>query len=64
MSSFVPSDSHLRYLLLFLFQQKKKAAEAHQFLVETYGEYEPVIRTCETWFRQLKNGDFDLTDIL
>ena len=31
-------------------------------LVETYGEHAPVIRTCETWFRQFKSGDFDLTD--
>ena len=31
-------------------------------LVETYGEHAPVIRTRETWFRQFKSGDFDLTD--
>lgn len=62
MSSFVPSKSHLRHSLLFLFHQKKKAAEAHRSLVETYGEHAPVIRTCETWFRQFKSGDFDLTD--
>ena len=49
MSSFVPSESHLRHSLLFLFHQKKKAAEAHRLLVETYGEHTPVIRTCETW---------------
>jgi [histone H3]-lysine36 N-dimethyltransferase SETMAR len=48
--------------LLFLFHQKKKAAEAHRLLVETYGEYAPVIRTCETWFRQFKSGNFDLKD--
>ena len=32
-------------------------------LVETYGDHAPVIRTCETWFRQFKSGDFGLTDI-
>ena len=31
-------------------------------LVETYGERAPVIRTCDTWFRQFKSEDFDLTD--
>ena len=62
MSSFVPSKSHLRYSLLFLFHQKKQAIEDDRLLVETYGEYAPVIRTCETWFRQFESGDFDLTD--
>ena len=62
MSSFVPSKSHLRHSLLFLLHQMKKAVEAHRLLVETYGEHAPLIRTCETWFRQFKSGDFDLTD--
>ena len=62
MSSFVPSKSHLRHSLIFLFHQKKKAVEAHRLLVEPYGEHAPVIRTCETWFRQFKSGDFYLTD--
>ena len=62
MSSFVPSKSHLRHSLLFLFHQKKKAVEDHGLLVETYGEHAAVIRTCNTWFRQFKSGDFNLTD--
>ena len=62
MSSFVPSKSHLRHSLLFLFHQKEKAVEAHRLLVETYGEHPPVIRTYETWFHQFKSGYFDLTD--
>ena len=62
MSSSVPGKSHLRHSLLFLFHQKQKAVEAHRLLVETYGQHAPVIRTCETWFRQFKSGDFDLTD--
>ena len=53
MSSFVPGKSHLRHSLLFLFHQKKKAVEAHRLLVENDGEHAPVIRTCETWFRQM-----------
>ena len=48
--------------MLFLFHQKQKSVETHRLLVETYGEHAPAIRTCETWFRQFKSGDFDLTD--
>ena len=59
-SSFVPSKSHLRHSQLFSFHQKQKAVESHRLLVETYGEHAPVIRTCQTLFRQFKSGDFDL----
>lgn len=52
----------MRHSLLFLFHQEKKAVEAHRLLIETYGVHAPVIKTCETWFRQFKNGDFDITD--
>lgn len=62
MSSFVPESVHLRHALLFLFNQKKKAAESHRLLVETYGDHAPTIRTCETWFRQFKSGDFCVED--
>ncbi|KAL6255560.1 hypothetical protein P5V15_013904 [Pogonomyrmex californicus] len=61
MSSFVPEKEHLRHALLFLFNQKKKAVESHRLLVETY-EHAPSIRTCETWFRQFKSGDFYVKD--
>ena len=62
MSKFVPEKEHLRHALLFLFNQKKKAVESHRVLVETYGEHAPSIRTCETWFRQFKSGDFNVKD--
>ena len=52
----------MRHSLIFLFHQKKKTVEAHRLLVEINGEHVPVIRTFETWFRQFKSGDFDLTD--
>ena len=45
-----------------LFNQKKKAVESHRLLVESYGEHAPSIRTCETWFRQFKSGDFNMKD--
>ena len=62
MSTFVPENEHLRHALLFLFHQKKKTVESHRVLVETYGEHAPSIRTCETWFRQFKRGDFNVKD--
>jgi len=62
MSKFVPEKVHLRHALLFLFNQKKKTIESHRVLVETYGEHAPSIRTCETWFRQFKSGDFNVKD--
>ena len=62
MSKFVPEKEHLQHVLLFLFNQKKKAVESHRVLVETYGEHAPSIRTCETWFRQFKSGDFNVKD--
>ncbi|GFR22112.1 mariner Mos1 transposase [Trichonephila clavata] len=60
--NFVPEKEHLKYTLFFLFNQKKKAVERHRLLVDTYGESTPWIRTCETWFRQFKSGDFTLKD--
>jgi len=32
------------------------------FLIETYGDVAPSIKTCEYWFRQFKNGDFNVND--
>lgn len=58
----MPEKEHLRHALIFLFHQKKKAVESHRLLVETYGEYAPSIKTCETWFRQFKQGNFCVKD--
>ena len=38
MSSFEPNKRHWRELLIYFFNLKKSAAEAHQLLVKTYGE--------------------------
>ncbi|VVC30158.1 Hypothetical protein CINCED_3A008689 [Cinara cedri] len=54
MLSFVPSKLHLRHSLFYLFHQKKKAAEAHRLLVETYGEHAPVIKQVRHGFVNLK----------
>jgi len=37
MSSFEPNKRHLRELLIYLFNLKKSAVEAHRLLIEAYG---------------------------
>lgn len=51
-----------RGVLLFLFDSKKTAAEAHKMLSDTYGEQVPSYRSCREWFQRFKSGDFDLKD--
>jgi len=62
MSSFVPNKQHLRGVLLYFFNLKKSAAEAHRLLTEAYPEYAPSLATCERWFLRLRNGVFDVED--
>ena len=61
MSSFKPNKRHLRELLIYFFNLKKSAAEAHQLLIETYGEAALSERSCE-WFQKIKKGEFDIKD--
>lgn len=61
MSSFEPNKEHLRHVLIFLFNQKKKAAEAHRILVETYSADTLSVDTCERWFKRFRS-DFDVSD--
>jgi transposase len=53
---------HFRHLLLYCFDSKKTAAEAHRFISETYSKHAPSVKTCEYWYRRFKSGDFDLKD--
>ena len=62
MSKFEPSKRHLREILVYFFNLKKFAAEAHQLLVEAYGECALSVRTCREWIQKFKNGDFDVED--
>ena len=41
---FEPNKRHLRELLIYLFNLKKSAAEAHRLLVERYGEATESVR--------------------
>ena len=62
MSSFEPNMRHLRELLIYFFNLKKSAAEAHRLLVETYGEVALSERSCREWFQKCKNDEFDIED--
>ena len=49
--------------LLYCFDSKKTAAEAHRFISETYSEFALSDSTCEYWdSRRFKSGNFDLKD--
>ena len=62
MSDFVPTKRHLREILLFYFNSKKTAAEAHRMLVEAYGDAALSDTSCRDWYRRFQSGDFDTTD--
>ncbi|XP_015178873.1 PREDICTED: flap endonuclease 1-like isoform X2 [Polistes dominula] len=62
MSKFEPNKRHLRELLIYFFNLKKSAAEAHRLLVEAYNEAALSERTCREWFQKFKKGDFDVKD--
>jgi len=57
MLSFEPNKRYLRELLIYFFNLKKSAAEAHRMLVEAYGALSE--RSCREWFQKFKNGEFD-----
>lgn len=52
----------MRTVLLFAFDWKKTAAEAHRMLVEVYGEHALSETRCREWFRRFKSGDFGVED--
>jgi len=57
-----PNSRQLREVLIFCFNMKKSAAEAHRILSNTYGEAAISERTCHEWFQRFKKGDFDVED--
>jgi len=52
----------LREVLIFCFNWKKSAAEAHRMLVEVYDDTAPTDKSCREWFRCFKDGDFNVED--
>jgi len=61
MSSFEPNKHHLRELLIYYFNLKKSAAEAHRLLVEAYDDATLSERSCREWFQKF-NGEFDVEE--
>jgi len=49
-------------VLIFCFNWKKSAAEAHRMLVEVYSNTAPTDKSCREWFRRFKDGDFSVED--
>ena len=62
MSSFEPNKCHLWELLIYFFNLKKSAAEAHRLLVKAFDEAALSKRSCREWFQKFKNGEFDIKD--
>jgi len=58
MSNFVLTKQHLREVLIFCFNWKKSATEAHRMFVEVYDDTAPTNKSCREWFRHFKDEDF------
>lgn len=58
----MPNKHHLRELLIYFFNLKKSAAEAHRLLLEAYGEAALSERSCQEWFQKFKKGEFYVKD--
>ncbi|UYV80290.1 SETMAR, partial [Cordylochernes scorpioides] len=55
-----PKSAHLREVLLFAFNWKKSATEAHRMLEEVYGDHALSKSQCYRWFKKFQSGDFKL----
>ncbi|UYV71885.1 SETMAR [Cordylochernes scorpioides] len=55
-----PKSTHLREVLLFAFNWKKSATEAHRFFEEVHGDNALSKSQCYRWFKKFQSGDFEL----
>ncbi|UYV76621.1 SETMAR [Cordylochernes scorpioides] len=55
-----PKSAHLREVLLFAFNWKKSATEAHRMLEEVHGNHALSKSQCYRWFKKFQSGDFEL----
>lgn len=62
MSVYEPNSPYLQEVLIFCFNMKKSAAEAHRMLSNTYGETAISERTCLEWFERFKNCNFHVEE--
>jgi len=51
-----------RHVLIYYFDLKKTAAEAHRLLFEMYADETPSEWTCRVWFNHFRNGEFVVRD--
>lgn len=63
MSKFEPNRRHLQEALLFCFNLKKSAAEAHRMLQEANSEHCVDVSMCRDWFRNGKCDEFNAKDM-
>jgi len=49
-------------MLLYYFDLKKTATEAHRLLSEVHSDETPLERTYRVWFERFRNNDFDVRD--
>ncbi|UYV65312.1 hypothetical protein LAZ67_3003920 [Cordylochernes scorpioides] len=55
-----PKSAHLREVLLFAFNWKKGATEAHRMLEEVHVDHTLSKSQCYRWFKKFQSGDFEL----
>ncbi|UYV72046.1 Transposase [Cordylochernes scorpioides] len=55
-----PKSAHLREVLLFAFNWKKSATEAHRMLEKVHGDHALSKSQCYRWFKKFQSGDFEL----
>lgn len=55
------TKSHIRNVLLFMFNRKKTVAEAKEAICSAYGDDAVTDAECNEWYNKFKNGDFDVS---
>ncbi|UYV66899.1 TTC14 [Cordylochernes scorpioides] len=55
-----PKSAYLREVLLFAFNWKKSASEAHRMVEEVYSDHALSKSQCYRWFKKFQSGDFEL----
>jgi histone-lysine N-methyltransferase SETMAR len=55
-------STHIRHVLLFLFDQKKNAADALRTIQQVYPKEAPSERQCQRWFQRFREGNRVLED--
>ena len=62
MSNSQTNKLRLRKILIYSFNLKKSAAEAHRLLIATYGDATLSEISCRKWFLKFKNCEFVIED--